>query len=85
MLRSGNFCVHDNNDNNNNDRTDHFTTCACAWSNYTVLHVNISMPGRKLNGVEAVDERIISSSMSPSSFLAKVIGCWRGLGYPLLQ
>ena len=34
MLRSGDFCVHDD-DDDNNDRTDHFTPCACVRSNYT--------------------------------------------------
>ena len=28
MLRSGDFCVHD--DDNNDNRTDHFTPCACV-------------------------------------------------------
>ena len=32
LLRFGNFCAYDNNDND--DRTDYFTPCACVWGNY---------------------------------------------------
>ena len=31
FLRFGKFCAHD--DDNNDDRTDYFTPCACSWGN----------------------------------------------------
>ena len=33
ILRSGDFFVDDNDSDNNNDRTDYFTPCTCAWGN----------------------------------------------------
>ena len=34
ISRYGDFCAHDDNDDNNNDTTDYFTPCACARGNY---------------------------------------------------
>ena len=33
ISRYGDFCAHDDNDNDN-DMTDYFTPYACAWDNY---------------------------------------------------
>ena len=33
ISRFGNFCVHDNNNDHNDDRTDCFTPCACMQGN----------------------------------------------------
>ena len=33
MSRLGDFCVHDDNDNDNDDMTDYFTPYACIWGN----------------------------------------------------
>ena len=37
MLRSGDFCVHDNDDDDNGDRTNHFTPCTCTQGKKWVL------------------------------------------------
>ena len=39
ISRYGDFCAHDDNDDNNNDTTDYFTPCACArGNNYVQVH-----------------------------------------------
>ena len=43
MSRSdGDFCAHDNDNNNDNynNTTDYFTPCACAWGNKINLDYN---------------------------------------------
>ena len=48
LLRFGNFCAYDNNDdsddNYNDNRTDYFTPCACVRGKYD-LHVYLSLVG----------------------------------------
>ena len=40
ISRYGDFCAHDDNDN---DTTDYFTPCACAWGNKQLLWHNLRL------------------------------------------
>ena len=35
-LRIGDFCAYDNDDDDNDDKTDYFTPCACARGKYKI-------------------------------------------------
>ena len=37
ISRYGDFCTNDNDNDNNDDTTDYFTPCACAWGKNTAL------------------------------------------------
>ena len=72
MLRSGDFCVHDNNDDDN--RTDHFTPCACAWGNnagISTKHMHIKFYHKKYMsyGVVTVSQWWVSWIVRPITSL----------------
>ena len=46
ISRYGDFCAHDDNDDNDNDTTDYFTSCACARGNNLLdSHPHIEVGG----------------------------------------